>query len=61
MAILVQTIDDGSSSPIDGLSSEGMKPANHSQGRIEFRNLCFSYPSRTDCEVVAYQMNACMT
>jgi hypothetical protein len=43
------------SSPIDGLSAEGVKPVDHPQGRIEFRDVSFSYPSRPDTEVLAIE------
>ena len=44
-------IDDGKSCSIDGLSMEGLKPSNHSQGSIELKNVNFSYPTRPDAKV----------
>ena len=45
------SIDDGRSSPIDGLSQTGLKPEGRARGRIELRNVNFRYPTRPDVEV----------
>ena len=36
---------------IDGLSGEGLKPEGKVQGRIEFKNVSFAYPSRPEVKV----------
>jgi ATP-binding cassette subfamily B (MDR/TAP) protein 1 len=44
-------IDDGKNSPIDGLSTTGIKPPLNATGRIELRNVNFHYPTRPGVQV----------
>ena len=45
-------IDGGDSSPVDGLtSSAGKRPSSPAKGRIEFKHVNFTYPSRPDMQV----------
>jgi ATP-binding cassette subfamily B (MDR/TAP) protein 1 len=44
-------IDDGKNSPIDGLSTTGIKPPQNATGRIELRNVNFHYPTRPGVQV----------
>ena len=50
---IFKSIADGKSSPIDGLSTQGVKPeaGSRSKGKIEFKNLNFRYPTRLDMDV----------
>ena len=48
---LAQAIEEGKSSPIDGLSTEGLKPEKRPTGRIELVNVNFCYPTRPDVQV----------
>jgi len=46
-----QTIEESHSSPIDGISIQGIIPAERAIGRIELKNVSFRYPTRPDAEV----------
>eukprot|EP01035_Chromulina_nebulosa_P018834 gene18834-24615_t len=46
-----QAIQDGKNSLIDGLSTFGLIPPNHSRGRIELKNVFFRYPTRPKMKV----------
>jgi ATP-binding cassette subfamily B (MDR/TAP) protein 1 len=48
---IFREIDEGHSSPIDGLSINGITPKERARGCIEIKNLNFVYPSRPDVKV----------
>ena len=48
---IFRAVDNGKVSPIDGLSTKGILPSQPSSGRIEFRNVYFSYPTRPGVNV----------
>ena len=48
---IFSAIDAGKASPIDGLSETGLKPDSRPKGRIELKNVFFSYPTRPEVEV----------
>jgi ABC-type multidrug transport system fused ATPase/permease subunit len=48
---IFSAIDAGKASPIDGLSETGLKPNSRPKGRIELKNVFFSYPTRPEVEV----------
>lgn len=50
-ARVFQSIDDGASSPIDGLSVTGLVPSPKAIGRIELKDVNFRYPTRPDVQV----------
>ena len=43
---IFQAVEDSEKSPIDGLSETGQQLNKRSEGKIEFKNVIFSYPSR---------------
>ena len=45
---IFQAVEDAKNSPIDGLSDAGLRLTKRSEGKIEFRNVMFAYPSRPD-------------
>ena len=45
---IFQAVEDAEQSPIDGLSLTGSRLSKRSEGKIEFRNVIFAYPSRPD-------------
>jgi len=50
-ARIFQSIEESKLSPIDGLSTEGQRPAKRAVGRIQLKNVTFRYPTRPDVEV----------
>ena len=48
---IFSAIDAGKVSPIDGLSEAGLMPSTRPKGRIELKNVNFSYPTRPEVEV----------
>ncbi len=51
VCVFCQAIEEGKSSPIDGLSTSGIKPETRASGRIELVNVNFTYPTRPDVQV----------
>jgi hypothetical protein len=51
---MFQAFEDGASTSIDSLSLEGTIPENRPDGRIEFRSVNFTYPTRPEQEVAVY-------
>lgn len=45
---IFQAVEDAEMSPIDGLSQTGIKLDKRAEGKIEFKNVMFAYPSRPD-------------
>ena len=55
---IFDAIDGGSSSPIDGLSDEGIIPTGRAKGKITLKDVSFRYPTRPDVEVCkGYSLN----
>jgi len=50
-ARIFESIEESKLSPIDGLCTEGQRPALRAVGRIELKNVTFRYPTRPDVEV----------
>ena len=50
-ARVFKLIDDGASSPIDGLATTGERPEGKAGGRIVLKNVNFRYPTRPDVRV----------
>jgi len=48
---IFRSINEGKSSPIDGLSTNGITPAAHAEGRIVLKDVHFKYPTRQNVEV----------
>ena len=48
---IFQTVDEGKESPIDGLSTTGLKPRGKARGKIELKRVDFRYPTRPEAEV----------
>ena len=47
-----ESIDNASADVLDGLSEQGVIPASHSKGKIEFVDVSFSYPNRRDFKIL---------
>ena len=50
-ARIFKSIDEGAESPIDGLSTTALIPADRATGRIVLKNVHFRYPTRPDVQV----------
>lgn len=48
---IFKSVEEGEASPIDGLSITGLKPSNKLTGKIELKNILFSYPTRPEVQV----------
>jgi ABC-type multidrug transport system fused ATPase/permease subunit len=48
---IFESIEQGKQSPIDGISIAGATPKEHTQGRIELKNVFFRYPTRPNVDV----------
>ena len=48
---IFDAIEDSTNSPIDGLSENGSRPTGKSNGKIEFKDVSFTYPTRLNTVV----------
>jgi ATP-binding cassette subfamily B (MDR/TAP) protein 1 len=48
---MFQTIDEGATSPIDGLSATGQQPQGRALGRLVLTKVDFCYPTRPDVQI----------
>jgi ATP-binding cassette subfamily B (MDR/TAP) protein 1 len=48
---IFKSIDEASTSPIDGVAIKGVVPTSRASGRVELKNVSFRYPSRPDVQV----------
>ena len=48
---IFEAIEDSRNNPIDGLSDSGTRPDGKIEGKIEFRNVSFAYPTRMNAVV----------